>query len=313
MADKPSDIDAPLLKLNVCSVEEHCRALIELKRLPFWWYQGTSRLLGNYSLPFRDANGNWWFQVKPGFCWPVDCFRPIEAGGAVPRYRKTYVGYQHILPAGSAANSHLRINAILDLPGYGAESISAKRRNAIRKGLKACNHELLATLDDNTSVGCRAAWNDLTARTGWKHAADEKGFSESWRILLDVPGVSVIVGRDAQSGEVAGFLVTKILGDTAYVDTIASRSDLLRTNVNDAVMYAFLINAAKLPGLRKAHYAIKSTVRSLERFKTGLGFEPHPFPAMLHLRPGIPTLLRIFAREKYHRMLGHYEDEEGKE
>jgi len=308
MADRPAQIDVPGLDLRHCPVEEHARALVELGCLPYWWYQGASRVLGNYSLPFCDANGNWWFQVKPGFCWPMDCFRPIELGKAVPAYAKTYVGFQHVLPDEAAANSHLTINAVLDLSTYGSESVNAKRRNAVRKGFKACDLEVLANLDAETIAGCCAAWNDLTARTGWKHAADEKTFSRSWHMLRDVPGVSIIVGREHQSGEVAGFLVTKIIGDTAYVDTIASRTDLLHANVNDAVMYAFLINATKLPGVCKAHYAIKSTVESLERFKTGLGFVPHPFPAMLKLRPGVPLLLSLFAREKYRRMQGRYDD-----
>jgi len=309
VVQKPASIDAPDLALRACSVDEHCEALLKIRRLPFWWYQGTSRILGNFSLPFRDAAGNWWYQVKPGFCWAVDCFRPIQAGSASPSFLKAYLGCQCVVDDEGGANSRLVINAILDLASYGTGSINAKRRNAVRKGFKACELEGLGALDADTLAGCRAAWNDLTARTGWKHAADEASFSESWRMLLDVPGTSIIVGRDRESGQVAGFLVTKIIGDTAYVDTIASRTDLLHLNVNDLVMYAFLINAAKLPGVTRAHYAIKSNVTSLERFKTGLGFSPHPFPALLRLRPGMRTILRLFCRQKYDRMLGRFDDE----
>jgi hypothetical protein len=306
MSHAPEAIDVPTLPLKACAVQEHCRALIALKRLPYWWYQGASRLLGNYSLPLCDASGNWWFRVKPGFCWPADCFRPIEAAQACPPWRKTWVGYQHVVPDGAAPNSRLTINAILDLSQYGAGSIDAKRRNAIRKGFRACTLEVLASLDAATLAGCRGAWNDLSARTGWKHAADEATFQQTWRLVVGVPGASIVVGRDAASGEVAGFLITKIIGDTAYVDTIASRTDLLRTNVNDALMYAFLINAARLPGVTKAHYAIKSNVEALERFKTGLGFEAHPFPARLVLRPGVASFLRLVDPDKYYRLLGRY-------
>ena len=313
MPQAPEAIEVPALPLKACAVEEHCRALIALERLPYWWYQGTSRLLGNYSLPLCDAAGNWWFRVKPGFCWPADCFRPIEAAKACPPWRKTWIGYQHVVPDEAGANSRLTINAILDLAGYGEGLISAKRRNAIRKGFKACTLEVLASPDAATVAGCRSAWNDLSARTGWKHAADEATFHGTWRLLLDVPGASIVVGRDGASGEVAGFLITKIIGDTAYVDTIASRTDMLRTNVNDAVMYAFVVNAARLPGVTKAQYAIKSNVADLERFKTSLGFVPHPFPARLVFRPGVSALLRVLAPDKYHRMWGHFEDEPGDE
>ena len=307
MAKGPGEIEAPDLALGHCSVEEHAEALIRLERLPLWWYQGTSRMFGNFSLPFQDRNGNWWYPVKPGLCWAVDCFRPIDPSSASARYGKTFMGYQHVVASEEQANSHLVINAILDLGAYGGESVNAKRRNAIRKGFKACDLCLLDVSDTESLAGCREAWNDLTSRTGWKHAADEESFRESWKLLLTCPGVSVIVGREKESGQVAGFVVTKIIGDTAYVDTIASRSDMLKSNVNDAVMYAFLINAAKLPGVTKAHYAIRSTVTKLEKFKTGLGFEPHAFPAVTKLRPGVGCLLKTCFRAKYNRMVGVFE------
>jgi hypothetical protein len=310
MCAKPSEIETPELPLRHCSVEDHVKALVAIRKLPFWWYQGTSRILGNWSLPFRDANGNWWYQAKPGFCWQVECYKPIDPSKACPRFSATWLGYQHILADESAANSRLVINSILDLSTYGAELVNAKRRNAVRKGFKACDLDVLTDLDAKTIAGCRAAWNDLTARTGWRHAADERTFAETWGMLLGVPGTSVIVGRDAASGEVAGFLITKIIGDTAYVDTIASRTDLLHTHVNDAVMYAFLINARRLPGVTKAQYAIKSNVKALERFKTSLGFVPHPFPAMLRFRPGISVALRLLSRDRYDRMWGRFEDEQ---
>lgn len=308
MAQKLSQIQVPELALDHCSVEEHCKALRELRELPFWWYQGTSRIFGNFSLPFQDKNGNWWYQVKVGLCWAADCFAAIEPDLASPPYGKSFLGYQHVVGDDAEANSHLVINAILDLKNYGVDSINAKRRNAIRKGFKSCTLEVLTRPDREVLGGCLAAWNELSARTGWKHAADEKTFFESWRMLVGCPGTSVIVGRDSDSGQVAGFLVTKIIGDTAYVDTIASRTDMLRTNVNDAVMYAFLINAAKLPGVTKAHYAIKSVVTKLERFKTGLGFEPHPFPAVAKLRVGVGTMLKLCFPAKHRRMIGQLND-----
>jgi len=306
MADKPAKIDVPSLRLRHCTVGEHAQAYVEMQCLPYWWYQGVSRLLGNYSLPFRDENGHWWFRMKPGFCWPVDAFRPIPASEATPPWCRSYVGYQHVLPDDHAANSYLVINYLGNLSGYGPASLNAKRRNAIRKGFKACELGLLASPDEETMAGCRAAWNALTARTGWKHASDPQSFAESWRMLLGIPGVSIVVGRHRESGQVAGFLITKIIGDTAYVDTIASRTDLLGANVNDALLYAFLKNAAEIPGVDKAHYAIKSNVESLEKFKRGLGFEPHSFASLLRLRPGIKILLKLVAAEKYERMLGRF-------
>ena len=306
MASKAAKIDVPQLALNSCSVDEHCGALGRIKKLPFWWYQGTSKLFGNFSIPFRDGQGNWWYQVKPGLCWAVDCFRPFSPDKACPGFTKSYLGYQHVVPEEDQANSHLVINAVTDLSQYGASAINAKRRNAVRKGFKMCELEVLREPDETTFDECRIAWDELTQRTGWKHTVDKAGFDKTWWLLLDCPGVSIIIGRERESGQVAGFLITKIIGQTAYVDTIASRSDMLHTNVNDAVMFAFLMAARELPGVKSAHYAIKSNVVHLEKFKTGIGFTPVPFPAVTHLRGVMPFVLRAFFADKYRRMIGQF-------
>ncbi|HNX26109.1 MAG TPA: hypothetical protein PKK48_01750 [Phycisphaerae bacterium] len=309
MAQNASEIEFPELKLSGASVSQHCEALREIGKLPFWWYIGASGIFGNYSLPFSDSNGNWWYQVKPGLCWPADCFAAIDADSACPQLTKTFLGYQHVVAGEPQADSHLVINAILDLSAYGTESINAKRRNAIRKGFRSCILTVETGPDDETLDGCRLAWNDLTRRTGWKHAQNPDEFNESWRLLAKCPGTSIIVARDSENGQVAGFLVTKIIGDTAYVDTIASRTDMLSVNPNDAVMYAFLMNAKNLPGVTKAHYAIKSNVTMLEKFKTGLGFVPNPFPARTVFRPGVGLALKLLKPKHYNRMMGIFENE----
>jgi len=309
MAQDTEPIQTPTLPLRACSVAEHCQALREIRILPYWWYLGHSRLFGAFSIPFQDRNGHWWYQVKPGLCWAADCFAPIDPHQARPPLKKSYLGLQHVVASEGQANSHLVINAITDLGSYGEKSIDAKRRNSIRKGFRSCRIEVLSGFDNDTFDQCRAAWSDLTQRTGWKHAVEKAEFDRTWRELLNCPGVSILVGRAADSGQVAGFLVTKTIGDTAYVDTIASRTEFLKYNVNDAVMYAFLINAQRLPGVRKAHYAIRSYAETLEKFKRGLGFEPVPFPARTVLRGPMEFVLKNFFRDKYRRMFGLFEPE----
>ena len=304
MPQPPDDIAAPTLRLGHCSVEEHARSLCELRRLPFWWYLGTHRLLGNFSLPFQDGDGNWWYQVKPGLCWAADCFRPLSSALRLP-FHKAYLGFQCVVGGEEAANSHLVINAILDLGVYGVNVIAAIRRAGVRAGFRRCELSVLDAGDRRTILGCLTAWNDLSTRTGWKHVLEEREFVESWRLLLGCPGESVIVGKNRDTGEVAGFLIGKIIGDTAYVDTIASRTSEMQSHINDALVYGFLINSAQIPCVVKAHCAIKSYVSQLERFKESLGFHPHPFPARTVLRPGVGAVLKRGFPDQYNRMIGN--------
>jgi hypothetical protein len=302
----PFTLEVPELPLKWCSVEDHCRALIAIRKLPFWWYQGVSRVFGNYSLPFQDCGGCWWYEAKPGLTWPVDFYRPIPAGHICPGIRHSYLGYQHLVPDEQQANSRLVINTVQDLRQYGPSAIESKRRTKIRSGLRKCLLEVLTSFDKPTVDGCRAAWDDLTSRTGWKGSVPSNWFDETWRMLLDMPGVSILVARDRESGRVGGFHLIKILGDTAYGDAVASHSELFHCRVNDAMIYGFLVSAGRIAGVTKANYAIKSYVQSLEEFKTSMGFDAHPFPALTRLRPLVGPALRLMRPSSYWRMIGQF-------
>lgn len=302
-AASPKEIEYPSLNLRHSSTSDYCHSLLQARTLPFWWYQDTSRGGKNFSLPFQDAQGAWWYQVRPGYAWPVDAIDPLSTPRSLP-YSKSYLAYQHVVASGEASNSTLVINTVVDLPAYSPESIDDKRRNAIRKGVRSCDVVQVERIEDAWLPGVAKAWNDLVDRTGWKHHRDGGMIRESWSKLLEIPAATMLLAIDRASGQVAGFLITKIYGQTAYVDTIASNSDLLKSNPNDVLMYTFIRNAQKCSGVTKVHYAIKSSVEHLEKFKTSLGFAHHPFPATLRARPGLLTALRILRPQLYRRLMG---------
>lgn len=269
-----------------------------------WWYQKLSNGGRHFSVPFQDNQGHWWYQVRPGFAWPVDAIDAVSAKGRRVPFSCSYLAYQHVVPDGEYRNSTLAVNTILDLPAYSARSIDDKRRNAIRKGFRSCEVIAVNAVDDKWLAGVTKAWNDLVDRTGWKTHRDAATVAESLKRLIECPAATFLLAVERASGRVAGFLITRILGETAYVDTIASNTELLKSNPNDILMYTFIRNAQRLPGIRKVHYAIRSNVTHLESFKTSLGFEPHPFPAMLWARPGLGTVLRLLNPRCYNRLTG---------
>lgn len=303
MAQQAQEIEVPSLPFEHCSTEEHCRALRKVGTLPFWWYQDFAKVGGNFSLPFQDNLGAWWYQVRPGYAWPAGAVDELPSRRRVP-YLKTFLAYQHVTPPGEPTNSSLVINTILDVPGYSTASLDDKRRNAVRKGLRSCDVIAIDKVQDDWLPGVMKAWNDLVERTGWKHQRDAAFIRDSWSRLLDLPGTKILLAIDKATSQVAGFLITKVHGTTAYVDTIASNSDLLKSNPNDALMFTFIRNVQRLPAVSVVHYAIKSSVEHLERFKTSLGFAPNVFPANLHARPGMMTLLKTFKPEMYKRLTG---------
>ena len=302
MAKQAQEIEVPELTLRHATTDEYCRAAQRCRHNGFWAYHDTSRIFGNYGLPFRDRTGHWWYQARAGFCWPADVFEPFPSGTRPP-LGKSFLGCQHLVPDGAPCNCCLAINSIFDLPAYGVNSISDKRR-AIRKGLNKCDIVVVEQVDEPLIAGALDAWNSLVQRTGWRHTLTHEQLSAKWRELLDLPATTILIARDRERGAIAGYLITKIFGDTAYVDTIASNADLLACNPNDALMYTFLRRARLIPGVMKAHYAIKSDVEPLERFKQGLGFEPTPRPANWWAPPGVKLMIRMVAPTTHRRLLG---------
>lgn len=300
----------PKLALKRCSVEEHCEALRRVRVLPFWWHLGIHKLFGNFSIPFKGYFGNWWYQVKPGLAWTADCYQRLPPSGARPPLTWCVLGYQHMVPEEGEANSSLVINTIEDFQNYSEKRLDAERRKGIRRALKKCVVEVATDFDRETLTGCLAAWNELTERVHWRRPYTFGEFERSFRAKLDIPGADVVIGRDAESGQVAGFVITKVLGDTAYVDTIASRTELRHLRVNEAMEFSFLANAAKIPGVIRAHGAIKSYQVALEKFKQGLGFVPIAFPTFTRLRGPTEFLLKTMFPNKYRRMMGKFEEPE---
>jgi hypothetical protein len=305
MSSKPLALEAPQLVLNACSVDEHCEALVKAGTLPYWWYQGTSSIFGNFSTPFRDNSDNWWYQVRPGFAWPVETYKLFDPTQVKLPISKTFVGYQ-CLTTEEASGNRVVINTNLDLKNYGPDVLKKDRRKGVRKGLARCSLTMLGSLNDEILDGCVRAWNDLCARTGWKRPVAKDFFERSWNLILSTPGYSIILARDRSSGQIAGFFITKIIGDTICGDTIAVRDDMLQTRANDALRYAFIINAAKIPGVTKACCSVKSNDVGLEDFKASLGYEPISFPAFTKLRLGFRQLIKHLFADHYNRLMGKY-------
>jgi hypothetical protein len=220
-------------------------------------------------------------------------------------YVNSFFGFQFAARK-DLANSRQIINTIEDVKQYGPASLTSKRRASVRKGLRSCEVVTISSTNDSLISGCVDLWNGFVKRTGWKQPLDRTFFERSWKELLDLPGTNVSVARSKETGETAGFLISKIIGSTAYVDTIASSSRHLSLNVNDALMYAMVNSAKMISSVEKVHYAIKSNDKPLEFFKQGIGFAHTPYPSCLHLRPGVGLALKIVSRRNYKRMVGEY-------
>lgn len=297
-------IETNTLALKSSSVFEYCQAMQKIKYTGFWWYLDTNTLFGNYSVPFKIKDESWWYQVKPGLCWSVNV---LSSCSEIPRLpvQKSFLGFQ-CLCKNSISNSKQIINTILNIAQYDESSINSKRRNSIRKGVSLCTLKVLSDINESIIEECTEVWNNFVQRTGWKKRIETEYLKKTWSELLELPGTTIILGREKTSGRIGGFLITKLIGDTAYVDTIASHSAFLKINVNDILMFSFIKSSQQIPHIKKVHYAIKSFDEKLEKFKTSIGFSHEIYPSYTYLRPGIKFILKIARKKNYNRLIGNY-------
>src|SRR4029453_9000159 len=98
MAQQIQEIEVPTLALRHCSTADHCRSLVAMKELPFWWYQDLGSGGPHFSLPFEDNLGGWWYQVRRGYAWPVDAIEAMTANGRRLPLGKSFLAWQHVVP-----------------------------------------------------------------------------------------------------------------------------------------------------------------------------------------------------------------------
>ncbi len=295
-------MEAPVLALRKASADEYCRFARQARFNEFWWYFHGAAPYRGFSKPFQDRTDRWWYGVKPGFAWPVDFFTPFSATfRSAPRRR--LLGWQFPVDTG-CSDSCVTMNVIHDLSAYDLGAVNAKRRNAIRQGFRQLEIVIADPADAAVREAALEVWNSHVQRTSWNRTLTPAQFDPSWRELSDWPGTTLLCARAKDGGSsLCAWLLVRAIDDTVFMDTLASHTDRLAERPNDAVLFACL-SSARQQGIRRAHYALKSSVTSLEWFKESLGFVPYPFPTKLHLRFPVRLGLEWFRPALYRRLRG---------
>jgi len=294
--------DIEPLPLAHASVDEYCGAVAAARNIPFWWYFGTYPLMGNYSVPFQTSDRSWWYQVKPGLCWPVEFMVSRNHRPSLP-LRHSFLGYQS--PQHSGTNSRVVFNMIEDLTQFDIGCLDKSKPRALRKASRRCVVEILQTLNSTIEMQATDVWNSLVERSGWNHPLNPRTLTDSWRRLLDLPGTTILGCFDSNDHRLIAWLICKLIGNVAYIDTIASHSSYMDHRPNDLLIYSFLMSAKKNSHISMAHYSLRSRIASLERFKESMGFRPCSIPVYTHLRPGVKALLKTLSKRNFERLMGN--------
>ena len=217
-------------------------------------------------------DGVWWREPFPFYAKPMFEFRELAPGSARPSFRKAPLGYSHHVPDPALGNRSLPYMILheAELRGFGLESLSSKKRNQVRKGLKHCEVALIQDIERHLEA-IRGIYISQSMRHTEQHEIPKTppsfyvDHASQWR-ERELRYLTTC-GRETWGafidGRLAGFIVSPQIEGVRIIEKAKCHTDFLSFNVNDALYFTVLEAAGKdalcrkivNPGLRGGRLA----------------------------------------------------------
>lgn len=246
---------------------------------------------------------HYWEQTgAPGFFQPVNLLARLEPG-EVTRPTPWCWGFRAAVPAESdAANGTVPVVRSPELAGYTAESLSANRRNKLRKCqrlvriVQLTGPALLLEQGYATVVDALSRTRHKRPPSRQRYAGELKKYFQGghWCVLA-----GLIDGR--LGGYLDGYVVDGIAyGFSAYYATWA-----LPTNLATGLVFEFAQVCRRAAGARVLVNGLHAReAPRLNQFKDDMGFVVEHVPIKWRLNPFARALIRWRRAHAYYRLTG---------
>lgn len=179
---------------------------------------------------------------------------------------------------------------VCDTAGYGLETLSANARSKVRRGLKRCRVEPVAS--SVVATAGKQAHADTVGRQGREGVLDGPRWDRFWKAVGSTPGFEV---WGAWCGDdLAAFLVSVTFADCVEFLLARSRSDHLGAYPNNALLFSVTEEMLSRRGVGRITFGLESLeeVGPLDQFKFGMGFRAEPLCQRVVLHPVVRAVLR---------------------
>jgi hypothetical protein len=180
---------------------------------------------------------------------------------------------------------------LLSDESYDLTKLHRKARHSVRRGLETCRVEQIR-FDELEAKGMRANLDTLS-----RQKRDDPTFSHPKRWANFCHAAGAIEGAGAWAAfvndELAAYAVTFIVDDYCNILHEMSRTDMMGSHANPALIYTIHREMLALPGIN--HVSGGPTpildLPRLDRYKARLGYEKRPVHFKVRLRPWLSRLL----------------------
>ncbi|MEZ6122168.1 MAG: hypothetical protein R3C49_03205 [Planctomycetaceae bacterium] len=214
---------------------------------------------------------------------------------------------------------------ICDDKNYDFPALRSRTRTQVRRGLEACS---VRQIDFEELQRCYLPLQRAThERQGRRKEANDQ---QTWGRFFEAAKTTVGAETWAAfvNNEMAAYLVSFQIEETANLCIVRSDTRLLKSYPNNALLYRFLYETLRRPDIRQVSYGLQSVEpggEELDRFKTGMGFRQEPCgqrivfsgrispllkrPVLKLLQPCVRTLLKNESGRKIDGLLTWYQQQ----
>ncbi len=228
----------------------------------------------------------WWRERAPFYWRPVLELKPVEPGSSGPAFWQGVGGYAHTVPPECADRAnHQMVQMLYEREGealFSLESISGKKRNQVRKGLRCCEVRRLETIEEHfedlREINISARRRTGVGRPETYYTEREREWKARMRALFKLEGRSwwgAFVDR-----HLVGYYYCYAVEETLIIDTAKVHSDALPLNATDALLFTLMEDALNRENCSRIDYGGWTPDDStLTEFKSKYGFVARRFPA----------------------------------
>jgi hypothetical protein len=266
--------------------------------------------IDEYAL-FQRANGMkvvkindvWWAEVRPFFFRPLLPFTAIYPKPKQYPLKSLIGGYQHVIPSGVAANSHINFFFFDELQDYSLNKLSDKRRNEIRKGLNNFSVKKIDKVTEfiNDAYDIYVSFYYRTKYSYQKKRLNRIFFSSWAATLFEHPKILIIGAY--HDNKLSAVNISYLVEEVIFYATFFSSTQSLKLQVTDFIIHIIREAAAS----SKAKYifmGMPSGKRSLDKSKTMRGCKLFKMPAYYKINPIALFVARVFMKNSYNKLIG---------
>lgn len=205
---------------------------------------------------------------------------------------------RHPCPLNMGRNS---FKITVNNPDYDLTTLSAKSRNQTRRGLENCEIRELSRQEllEHAPELNRETLN----RQGRLLTEKQQQYWDNYYQKIVVAEGATAWGAYVRN-ELAAFLISFNMGDCENILIVRSKTALLKYYPNNALIYDFVYQKMRSPGVNEISIGLESIqadMESLDKFKTGMGFKKVPIGQCVAFHPWIarflsPLTLKILKR-----------------